>query len=193
MELKHQLYRRWLQGFYLWHQALLVVKEIGAGLKWLEPMNLSSVNIPAALQLICRTENALILNLQIHTKKRNRLTTTRLNKLVFIQFNTKLINKKEKIKAKKINDVLLSSETTEAQGFLHEDGDECALVIYRDEEDEEMEGTGVPWSVIGEAVGAEEQLELRRSARVRELYEGEEFDSEEEEFQEDEDDGVEPY
>jgi len=67
------------------------------------------------------------------------------------------------------------------------------LVIYRDEEDEEMEGTGVPWSVIGEAVGAEEQLELHRSARVRELYEGEEFDSEEEEFQEDEDDDVEPY
>jgi len=169
------------------------VKEIGAGLKWLVPMNLSSVNISAALQLICRTENALILNLYIHTKKRNRLTTTRLNKLVFIQFNTKLINKKEKIKAKKISDVLLSSETIEAQGFLHEDGDECALVIYRDEEDEEMEGTGVPWSVIGEAVGAEEQLELRRSARVRELYEGEEFDSEEEEFQEDEDDDVEPY
>ena len=42
-------------------------------------------------------------------------------------------------------------------------------------------------------MGAEEQLELRRNARVRELYEGEEFDSEEEEFQEDEDDDVEPY
>ena len=42
-------------------------------------------------------------------------------------------------------------------------------------------------------MGAEEQLELCRSARVRELYEGEEFDSEEEEFQEDEDDDVEPY
>jgi len=41
-------------------------------------------------------------------------------------------------------------------------------------------------------VGADEQLELRRSARMRELYEGEEFDSEEE-FQEDEDDDVEPY
>jgi hypothetical protein len=49
-----------------------------------------------------------------------------------------------------------------------------------------MEGTGIPWSVIGEAVGAEEQLEPRRSARVRELYEGEEFESEEEEY-EDED------
>ena len=42
-------------------------------------------------------------------------------------------------------------------------------------------------------MGVDEQLELRRSARMRELYEGEEFDSEEEEFQEDEDDDVEPY
>jgi hypothetical protein len=50
-----------------------------------------------------------------------------------------------------------------------------------------MEGTGIPWSVIGEAVGGEEQLEPRRSARVRELYEGEEFESEEEEEYEDED------
>ena len=43
-----------------------------------------------------------------------------------------------------------------------------------------MEGTGIPWSVIRGAVGAEEQLELRRSARVRQLYEGEEFNSKEE-------------
>ena len=49
-----------------------------------------------------------------------------------------------------------------------------------------MEGTRIPWSVIGEAVGADEQLELRISARVRELYAEEEFESEEEEY-EDED------
>ena len=98
-----------------------------------------------------------------------------------------MLNKREKIKSKKITDVLLSSDTTEAQGFLQEGGDACAQVVFRDEEDEdEMEGTGIPWSVIGEAVGAEEQLERRRSARVRELYEGEEFESEEEEY-EDED------
>jgi len=103
-----------------------------------------------------------------------------------------LINKKEKIKSKKIRDVLLSNDTTEAQGFLHENGDDCALVVYRDEEDE-MERTGIPWSVIGDAMGAEEQLELRRSARVRQLYEGEEFNYEEEQFDEDEDDYVEPY
>ena len=128
----------------------------------------------------------------MHTKKRNRLTTYRLNKLVYIQFNNRLINKRAKIKSKKITDVLLSSDTTEAQGFLQENGDDCALVVFRDEEDEEelMEGTGIPWSVLGDAVGAEEQLELRRSARVRELYEGEEFQSEEEEFDEDEDDSV---
>ncbi|XP_066324451.1 uncharacterized protein [Miscanthus floridulus] len=91
----------------------------------------------------------------IHTKKRNRLTTTLLNKLV---------------------------DTTEAQGFLQEGGDDCALADFRDGEEDEMEGTGIPWSVIGEAVGADEQLELRRSARVRELYEEEEFESEEEEY-----------
>lgn len=69
--------------------------------------------------------------------------------------------------SKKTTDVLLSSARTEAQGFLYEDGDNCATVVYRDEEDEEMEGTGIPWSVIGDAVGADQQLELRRSARVR--------------------------
>lgn len=85
----------------------------------------------------------------------------------------------------------MSSDTTEAQGFLQEGGDECALVVFRDEEDEyEMEGTGIPWAIIGEAVGADEELEQRRSARVRQLYEGEEFESDEEEFDEDEDDYV---
>jgi len=108
--------------------------------------------------------------------------------LVYIQFNNRLLSKREKIKTKKTTDVLLSSDTTKVQGFLQEGGDDCALVVFRDEEDEdEMEGTGIPWSVIGEAVGAEEQLEPRRSARVRELYEGEEFESEEV-FDEDEDD-----
>ena len=103
------------------------------------------------------------------------------------------MNKREKIKSKKITDVLLSSDTTEAQGFLQEDGDDCALVVFRDEDEDEMEGTGMPWSIIGEAVGAEEQLQRRRSARLRELYEGEEFESEEEEYDEEEDDIYESY
>jgi hypothetical protein len=103
------------------------------------------------------------------------------------------MSRKEKIVLKKTTDVLLSSETTEVQGFLYEDGDECAMVVFRDEEDEEMEGTGIPWSLIGEAAGADEQLELRRSARMRHLHEDEEFDSEEEEFEDDEDEYMEPY
>lgn len=41
--------------------------------------------------------------------------------------------------------------------------------------------------MIGEAAGDEEQLQLRRSARVRQLNEDEEFESEDE-FDEEEDD-----
>jgi len=64
--------------------------------------------------------------------------------LVYIGFNSKLLSRRERIKSKKLPDVLLSSETTEAQGFLQEGGDDCALVDFRDEEDEEeMEGTGI--------------------------------------------------
>jgi len=59
---------------------------------------------------------------------------------VYIQFNSKLLSKRAKIKSKKIRDVLLSSDTTEAQGFLQEGGDECALVDFRDGEEDEMEG-----------------------------------------------------
>eukprot|EP00267_Zea_mays_P043147 XP_020395211.1 uncharacterized protein LOC109940233 [Zea mays] len=54
---------------------------------------------------------------QHHTKRRNRLTTERLNSLVFIQFNNKLLSKKEKIARKSNYEVLLSSDASEAQGF----------------------------------------------------------------------------
>lgn len=144
------------------------------------------MNISVPLKLNCRIENALF-NLQIHTKKRNKLTTTRVNKLVYVQFNLKLLSRREKIKSKKLTNVLLSSDTTETQGFLLEGGDDFTLVEFRDgEEEDAMEGAGIAWSVIGEAMGAEEQLERRRSARVRQLYDGEEFESEEEECDEDE-------
>jgi hypothetical protein len=69
--------------------------------------------------------------------------------------------KREKIKPKKITDVLISIETTEAQGFLFEGGDDCAEFIHRDEDDEVMLGTNIPYSVIGEAMGVDEQLQLR--------------------------------
>lgn len=109
----------------------------------------------------------------IHTKKRNRLTTTHLDDLSFIQFNARMLSKKQMIKEKKIVDVLYSSETTEAQGFVFEGGDACAVVIYRDEDEEELDSpTRTPTEV-------DEQFKPRRSARLRYLYEDEEFDSEE--------------
>ncbi|XP_039803889.1 uncharacterized protein LOC120667988 [Panicum virgatum] len=94
---------------------------------------------------------------QHHTKRRNKLTTERLNSLVYIQFNNKLMSKKEKITRKSNYEVLLSSDASEAQGFFFEGGDDHALVVFRDEEDEgEMPGTGIPWSVLGEAMRTNE-------------------------------------
>jgi hypothetical protein len=104
------------------------------------------------------------------------LTTEHLNALVYIQFNLKMMSKRERIKLKKIDDGLISSETTEAQGFLFEGGGDCAVVDHRDEEEEEMPSTNIPWSVNGEAMGVEEQLQLCRSARMRDLFVQEEFE-----------------
>ncbi|KAG5532411.1 hypothetical protein RHGRI_026895 [Rhododendron griersonianum] len=100
----------------------------------------------------------------IHTKKRNRLDATRLNNLVYVQFNAKLINNKRKGK-----DVLRSCEATNAQGWIVECGDEEVDPV-----------SGLTWEVIGEATEADEVLQPRRSARnvgVRELDE-EDFVSE---------------
>jgi len=50
------------------------------------------------------------------------------------------------------------------------------MVRYIDEEDGDedvMPSTGLPWSLIGEAMGASEQLQVPRSARVRDLEEWE--------------------
>ncbi|KAI8539556.1 hypothetical protein RHMOL_Rhmol09G0192400 [Rhododendron molle] len=110
---------------------------------------------------------------RIHTKKRNRLDATRLNNLVYVQFNAKLINNK------KGKDVLRTKESTHAQGWLVEGGDEEVDPV-----------SGLTWEVIGEASGVDEVLQPRRTTRnigVRELHE-EDFVSEddtEEEIDED--------
>ena len=98
------------------------------------------------------------------------------------------MSRRQQIKSKKITDVLSSNDLMQAQGFMFEGGDDCATVVYQDDDDEEMPGTGISWTVIWEEMGASEQLELRRSSRIRELYAEEEFDSEEEEF--DNEDGL---
>ncbi|KAI8568903.1 hypothetical protein RHMOL_Rhmol02G0236900 [Rhododendron molle] len=86
----------------------------------------------------------------IHTKKRNRLDATRLNNLVYLQFNAKLINNKRRGK-----DVLRASEATNAQGWIVEGGDV-------DEEDLVL---GLTWEMIEEATGADEVLQSRRTTR----------------------------
>ncbi|CAL1401155.1 unnamed protein product [Linum trigynum] len=132
----------------------------------------------------------------IHTKKRNGLTTSRMNQLLYIQFNSRLMSKQMKIKERKNVDVLISSDSIEAQGFLFEGGDSHTLHVFGDEDDEGFDG--IPWNVIDEARGASENLQPRRSARlVRDLAD-EEFESEEEDdeeseaihFEEDEEDVV---
>jgi hypothetical protein len=108
--------------------------------------------------------------------------------MVYIQFNTRMLSKRQRLKGKKKADSLLSNPASEAQGWLFEGGDDHALVVFRDEEDGDQgvhPATGIPYDVIGEAMGAQEQLQVRRSARVRDLEE--EFESEEEDVLEDDD------
>lgn len=117
---------------------------------------------------------------QIHTKRRNRLTTERLNSLVYIQFNNKMLCKKEKVTRNKNYEVLLSADSSEAQGFFFEGGDKHALVQFRDGDEEVMAGTDIPWSVIGDAMGVEDELQPRRSGRVAREVDEEEWESEQE-------------
>ena len=92
---------------------------------------------------------------------------------MYIPLNSRQINERKNV------DVLTSSHSLEAQGFIYEGGDEHTLHAFRDEDDGGH--NKIPWSVIDEAIGASESREPRISERlVRELHD-EEFDSEEEE------------
>jgi len=66
--------------------------------------------------------------------------------------------------------------------FFYEGGDEQALVVFRDPDEAEAEvpGTGMTCRILGDTVGADEQLQPRRSGRnqPRDLHEEEEFESE---------------
>uniref|UniRef100_A0ACD6AXI2 Uncharacterized protein n=1 Tax=Avena sativa TaxID=4498 RepID=A0ACD6AXI2_AVESA len=103
--------------------------------------------------------------------------------MVYIQFNTRMLSKRQRLKDKKKADSLLSNDASEAQGWLFEGGDDHAMVVFRDEEDGDQgvhPDTGIPYDVIGEAMGAHEQLQVRRSTRNMRDLEEEEFESEEE-------------
>ncbi|XP_073307125.1 uncharacterized protein [Primulina huaijiensis] len=90
---------------------------------------------------------------EIHTKKRNMLETSRLNDLVYVKFSDNPVKKKSKREMG--GDLLLSSQASEAQGWLVVDGDE----------DEVESGSGLTWRMVAEASGEDEVLHPRRSAR----------------------------
>lgn len=81
----------------------------------------------------------------------------RLNTLVYVQFNAKLINKKKK---QVTNDVLHSSEPTHAQGWVVEGGD--------DDEDDSGPYSGLTWTMVAQASGADDYLQPIRSSSVPE-------------------------
>lgn len=99
------------------------------------------------------------------------------------------MNKQKREKERNV-DVLLARDASNAQGWIVDGGDD----------DEADPGTGLTWEVVGEASGADEMLQPRRSCRVsRELHE-DDFESEEEEedeqeidFESDEDRVLEEY
>ncbi|CAH1415360.1 unnamed protein product [Lactuca virosa] len=110
----------------------------------------------------------------VHTKKRNRLETSKLNNLVFVQFNANLMENNKKMKTKDI-EVLLAKYASEAQEWIVEND------VLLDEVQPD------------EAIGDEEFLQNRRSSRLRELDEEEFVSEDEEELNEDveyESDGV---
>ena len=94
----------------------------------------------------------------------------RRDNLVYIQFNGRMIDKRKKLSSS--SDVLLGEDASRAQDWICEDA-------YIDEEIDPT--TGMPYSIIDEAMGASDPVELRRSARVRELHEVEEFVSDDDE------------
>lgn len=89
-----------------------------------------------------------------------------MNKLVYVQFNARLMNKKKR-KSDKV-DVLLANEAYYAQSWI---------VDGVGEDEEVTPGSGLTWGLVGEASGANEELQPRRSARhVEEVREPEEDD-----------------
>ncbi|KAJ0680263.1 putative transcription factor/ chromatin remodeling BED-type(Zn) family [Helianthus annuus] len=101
----------------------------------------------------------------VHTKKRNRLESSRLNDLVFVQYNANLLvkNKNRRVRNR---EVLKGEDASEAKEWIEDDGEE-----------EEVE------SGVNVAAGVDEvssnRTSARKPAKARQLYD-EEFESEKE-------------
>ncbi|KAI3525618.1 hypothetical protein L1887_04528 [Cichorium endivia] len=109
----------------------------------------------------------------IHTKKRNRLDSQILHNLVYVQFNSKLINKCARVRNQN-TDVLRSVDASKAQSWI---------VSIIDDEDEIEEGDGL--EVGGEGIGEARELHDDDFVSDEEQVECEEdfeFNSDEEGF-----------
>ncbi|CAI9278330.1 unnamed protein product [Lactuca saligna] len=103
----------------------------------------------------------------VHTKKRNRLEASKLNNLVYVQFNANLMEKNQKRKDRNM-EVLLANDSISAQEWI----------VDVDEVDPKT---------VNEDLGTDDNQAPRESPRTRELSD-EDFESECEEqvFEEDE-------
>ncbi|CAH1441575.1 unnamed protein product [Lactuca virosa] len=98
----------------------------------------------------------------VHTKKRNRLETSKLNDLVYVQFNANLMEKKTKKRKDRNMEVLLANNSLSAQEWIL-DCDECDV----DEVDPKT---------VDEALATDVSQAPRESPRTRELLD-EDFES----------------
>nr|KAJ0192639.1 hypothetical protein LSAT_V11C800420980 [Lactuca sativa] len=112
----------------------------------------------------------------VHTKKRNRLETNRLNNLVYVQFNANLMEKNKKRKDRTL-EVLLANDSHAAQEWMI-DGD--------DNDGDEVDPKSM-MEAIDETLGTNNNQVPCKSSTPRELFD-EDFESNNEEqmFEEDE-------
>ncbi|XP_022041546.2 uncharacterized protein LOC110944139 [Helianthus annuus] len=125
----------------------------------------------------------------VHTKKRNRLMASKMNDLVFVQFNSNLMEKNKKRRLRN-RESLKADDDSEAKEWI---------VDVDDEEEEEEVEPGQTSKAVDDDTGVNEISGNRKSARIsakksgsRQLYD-EDFISDEEvdEEVEYESDGVE--
>ncbi|XP_044411028.1 uncharacterized protein [Triticum aestivum] len=100
----------------------------------------------------------------VDAKRRSRLDVVRRDNLVYVQFNGRMMDRRNKLSS--CSDPLLGEDTSQAQDWICEGA-------YVDEEIDPV--TGLPYNIDDDAEGVTEAMEPHRSARVRELHEVEEF------------------
>ncbi|XP_020263183.1 uncharacterized protein LOC109839166 [Asparagus officinalis] len=92
----------------------------------------------------------------IHTKKRNRLESKRLEELVYVKFNSKLNQKKRRGENK---NQLLSTDHSKARAWILEGAGS-------DDEEEVYPSSGLTWRMVEGISGAAEATKNRRSSRL---------------------------